>query len=71
MKCPRCQKQLPPGGTTCPFCGFEINVESLVDRAFPETSDAEATHFLSSRAAGILILVIIIVAALAAYMVLK
>lgn len=69
MKCPKCGRMMPPGADECPFCGFKVDVESLVERAFPETPD-DGTNIISNKMAGVLI-VVIIVALIAIFMLIK
>lgn len=70
MKCPRCGKQLPPGAEECPYCGYEINVESLLKQSFPEGAEDDSES-ISSNKAGILIAAIIVVVAVIGYMVMR
>jgi hypothetical protein len=71
MLCPRCQKQLPPSNDECPFCGYKINVESLLKNAFPDCEDGKGLNSLNGRTSGILIILIIAMVSFAAYIALK
>ena len=71
MRCPRCGKQMPPGADSCPYCGYEINLENLMKHAFPAGEDGDSPGSLSPRTLTIITAIVIIGAIVAAYCVLS